>query len=489
MGISYYKIACAVAVLTNIGLTGAFAGNEGARNEQPNVLFILIDDLGWMDVGYNGSSFYETPHIDDFSREWMRFDGCYTPSPMCSPTRTSVLTGKNPARHGITQWLPGVDNAFVRQGEKPRVYCPKPQSAGIEESEFTLGEAFQEAGYETAFYGKWHMGKFKDTGGPANHGYDSEVAVIEENRCAMFYPFNGKPEYFPNAKEGDNFTDLLTDAAIDFVTKKRDKPFYLHLSHFAMHAPIDSKPEVRERFEFKASKLPELSNDGILDKYSHVASKIRQDDAEYAGELATLDKNIGRLLHALKEQDLYDKTIIIFTGDNGGRATFFRAAHPTSNAPLRTGKTFVFDGGLRTPLLIHWPNHTEPGSYSDFPVTSMDFYPTLLEMAGLPLQPEQHVDGISLVPLINGKVLDRDALYFHFPHYQGEGSYPASAIRVGNYKLIHNYHHGDVLLYDIVNDPNEKYNLARTMPDLARKLNEQLMSWLEESGAYIPTPK
>ncbi len=460
--------------------------------EKPNVLFVLIDDFGWYDVGYNGSTFYETPEMDRLSKQWTRFDHCYTPSPMCSPTRVSILTAKNPARHGVTQWLPGVDVAYRRKGEKARVYCPKPQAAGIKDKEVTLGEAFQEAGYETAFFGKWHMGKLNETGGPTRHGFDSEKAIIETNNCQMFHPFHNSrkakpPTYFPDSNPGDNFTDLLTNAAIEFVTAERDQPFYLHLCHFAMHAPIASKSDVRDRFEKKAQALPALEPDRVLDDHGHKAQKLRQDSAEYAGELFTLDKNIGRLVGALKSAGLYDNTIIVLTGDNGGRSSYFRT-HPTSNQPLRTGKTFVFEGGVRTPLLIHWPGHSKPGSSVDSPLTSMDFYPTLLEMAMLPARPDQHVDGVSLVPLFGGGSLQRDAMYFHFPHYQGEGSYPASAIRQGNYKLIHNYHHDDVLLFDVVKDPNETTNLAPMMSDMADHLDAKLMNYLAEVKAYIPKP-
>ena len=456
-------------------------------SSNPNILFILIDDFGWKDVGYNGSTFYETPRIDALSKEWMRFDNCYTPSPMCSPTRTSILTGKNPARHGVTQWLAGRDTPYTRKGEAARVYCPMSQSSGIKQSETTLGEAFQEAGYETAFYGKWHMGKLAETGGPANHGYDSQKAIIETNHCSMFYPFRNHPEYFPSAKEGDNFTDLLTDAAIAFVKEDRDKPFYLHLAHFAMHLPIGSKPELREKFEKKRDALPKQKDDRKLDDYAHKPHRLRQNDPEYAGELATLDTNIGRLVDTLKAEGLYDNTIIIFTGDNGGRATMNKP-NSTSLHPLRAGKTFVFEGGLRTPTLIHWPEHTAAGMSSSIPITSMDFYPTLLEMAGLPTRPNQHLDAVSLVPIVEGGSIKRDTLYWHFPHYQGEGSYPASAIRIGEFKLIHNYHHEDVLLYDVVNDPNETKNLSLSMPEKARSLDKQLMAYLKETGAYIPQP-
>lgn len=464
-------------------LIGGLTISATASASRPNILFILIDDFGWGDVGYNGSTFYETPRIDEFAAEWMRFDNCYTPSPMCSPTRTSILTGKNPARHGVTQWLPGRDTFYGKQDEHPVVYCPTPQSSGIKDSEITLGETFQQAGYETAFYGKWHMGPLKQTGGPKNHGYDSQTAIIETNSCKQF----AYQRYFADAKPGVSFNDALTNAAIDYVTVKRDQPFYLHLCHFAMHAAIETTPELRERFEAKKQRLGITTSKTALDDYSHQPHKLQQDSAEYAGELYNLDQGIGRLIDALKQADIYDNTIIIFTGDNGGRATINRP-HATSVSPIRGGKTFLFDGGLRTPTLIHWPGKSKAGTSTDVPITSMDFYPTLLEMAGIEAKPEQHVDGISLVPLFTGNTLPRDTFYWHFPHYQGEGSYPTSAIRKGDYKLIHNYHQQNTLLFDISKDPNETNNLAAAMPEKAAALDKELMQYLTEAGAYLPKP-
>ncbi len=458
------------------------------RNAKTNVLFILIDDLGYKDVGCHGSSFYETPHIDKFAGECMRFNWCYTPSPMCSPTRISIMTGKNPARHGVTQWLPGKASWPRHNIEEQVVLCSKPRNSGIKKSETTLGEALQAAGYETGFYGKWHMGSFMSAGGPTSHGFDVQKAVIETNRCSMFHPFRSPPgTYFPHAKEGDNFTDLLTDAAIEFVSKKRQKPFFLYLAHFAMHAPIASKPDLLEKFRQKAQALPPLAEEQnkIYDKYAHAPYKRRQDSPDYAGELATLDENVGRLIRTLKNIGQYDNTIIVLTGDNGGRTAFFHGP-PTALQPLRAGKTFTFEGGLRTPLLIHWPGVTKRNMTSDELVCSTDFYPTILEMLGLPLNPAQHRDGISLVPALRGKPLMRDAIYWHFPHYQGEGSYPTSAIREGNYKLIVNYHQQDVLLYDIVNDIGETKNLAPSMPEKAAAMKAKLMTYLKEAGAVIP---
>ncbi len=388
---------CGVAA--GISLLGVSALANTAASVKPNVLFILIDDLGWNDVGYHGSTFYETPHMDELSRVWMRFDSCYTPSPMCSPTRVSIMTGKNPARHGVTQWLPGSAKWPGHSQREQVVLCPRPKASEMARSEVTLGETLQQAGYETAFYGKWHMGRFKSTGGPRAHGFAEQKAVVEENNCRMFYPFCGgrQAKYFPDAKPGDNFTDLLTDASIEFVSRKRQRPFFLYLAHFAMHAPIASKPGLKQKFADKAAGLPALSVEErrVHDAYAHQPYNKRQDSPDYAGELATLDENVGRLIQALKDTGPYENTIVILTGDNGGRTAFFHSP-PTAVQPLRAGKTFTFEGGIRTPLLIHWPGVTQAGKQCATPVSSMDFYPTILDMIGLPQMPQQHVDGRGL---------------------------------------------------------------------------------------------
>ncbi|NWK55260.1 sulfatase [Verrucomicrobiaceae bacterium N1E253] len=482
------KVIATLCAVTTIASGCGVQAAEPPIENKPNVLFVLIDDFGWKDVGYNGSTFYETPELDKLSKDFMRFDRCYTPSPMCSPTRVSIMTGKNPARHGVTQWLPGKATWPNHPVAHQRVICKVPKSPAIKNSEVTLGEALQKVGYETAFYGKWHMGPLKKTGGPKAHGFDSQMAVIEANRCAMFYPFRGHPEYFPAAKEGDNFTDLLTNNAIEFVSKKRDKPFFLYLAHFAMHAPIASKPELEKKFAEKARKLSPMSEDElkVKDSHAHQPYNRRQQFPDYAGELATLDENIGKLIQSLKDTGQYDNTIIFITGDNGGRTAFFHSS-PTAVQPLRAGKTFTFEGGLRTPLLIHWPGATKPGMHTQTSVTSTDFYPTILGMLGLPLQPEQHKDGVSLLPLFKDRKLSRNAMYWHFPHYQGEGSYPSSAIRQDDFKLIVNYHLKDVQLFNVVDDIGETNDLAGSMPEKVKVMRNKLMDYLKETGAHIPT--
>ncbi len=448
--------------------------------KKPNVLFILTDDFGWKDVGFNGSTFYETPNLDKLSKEWMKFNVNYAASPMCSPTRVSIMTGKAPSRHGVTQWLPGDLNS----GNKYN--CPPP-APYMKKEELTLGEAFKEAGYETSFLGKWHMGPFSYAR-PKDQGFDSEAALVEINNCSMFHPFHrgtkGTKPGIPGSQKGDYYTDKLTDLAIEFVKEKRDKPFFLYLSHFAMHSPIKSKQALKAKFAKKA-KESGVKSKIVTDSHSHQKVESVQSSAEYAGELFNLDENIGRVVDALKSSGQYDDTIIVFTGDNGGRSSL-KGGNSTSVWPFRGGKTFVYEGGIRTPLLIHWPGKIKPGSFSDVPVISMDFYPTLLEMCGLSLKPQQHVDGVSLVPLMTGEQINREALFFHFPHYQREGASPASAIRVGDYKLVVNYHHEDIELFNLSDDLGEQKNLASEMPEKAEYLKKKLMAHLEEAGARVP---
>lgn len=453
-----------------------------AEDKHPNIIFVLIDDFGWQDVSYNGSTFYETPQMDQLAASGMKFNYAYAASPMCSPTRASIFTGKAPARHGITQWLPGDMNTGKSY------HCPPPVKT-LKREEVTIAEALKEGGYDTEFLGKWHMGGDSAT----QHGFDTESGFIRANGCKMDFPFErgGGKKFFSDSKPGEYFTDKITDKAIDIINKDRDKPFFLYLSHFAMHYPIKSKPELKAKFEEKRKKMKlELKTISDSSSWNKTKTCVTQHSAEYAGELFNLDENIGRLVDALKKAGKYDNTIIILTGDNGGRsaANLMKGAVSTSVAPLRGGKTYVYEGGLRTPLIISWPGHIKAGTETDVPVNSMDFYPTLLDMCGFKLRPEQHLDGVSLLPVINGGKLARDTNYWHFPHYQREGGSPASAIRVGDYKLVISYHLEKVELFNLKDDPNEEKDLSASMPEKVKMLQDKFDAYLEETGGKKPTP-
>jgi len=452
------------------------------RDERPNFVFVLVDDFGWMDVGYNGSTFYETPRIDAFAAKGVRFNRAYASSPMCSPTRVSIMTGKSPARTGVTQYISGWRSSkFKYIAPLTKLYMTR--------REKTLGEAFQQHGYDTAFMGKWHMGNFTH-GRPEDHGFDFSRAVIESNRCSMYFPFRGV-QYFDDQKEGDYFTDKLTDEAIKYLQRQAGagEPFLLYLAHFSMHAPIGSKPDLRRKYERKLDRLtpPSVDSIGAPERFNHKNVKSRQDDPEYAGELENLDYNFGRVLDALEEFDLDENTVVVLTGDNGGRSSMWeKFPHPTSVKPLRGGKTLVFEGGIRVPTVVYRPRAAKLGTQIDVPIISADFYPTLLEMAGLPLEEQQHLDGVSIAPLIEGRTIGERNLYWHFPHYQGEGGYPASAVFDGKYKLIHNYHFEEYSLFDVVVDPYERNNLAADRPGIVERLKRDLNARLQGVGAQLP---
>ncbi|MEK3885037.1 sulfatase [Paenibacillus sp. PL2-23] len=452
---------------------------------RPNFIFILLDDMGWKDLGCYGSSFYETPHLDRLASEGMRFTDAYAASPVCSPTRASILTGKYPASLGITNWIGGDAKGKLLDAPYLR-YLP------LEEK--SMARALKEHGYRTWNVGKWHMGG-KDFY-PEKHGFDVNVGGCDwgSPHKGYFSPYG--IETLPDGPEGEYLTDRLTDEAIRLIQQKDQAPFFLYLSHYTVHTPIQAKAEDIAKYTEKAKKLglDQLSaiEEGELfpcehKKHLRVQRRVIQSDPVYAAMIDNLDWNIGRLLQALEETGQAENTVIIFTSDNGGLAT--AESSPTCNAPLQEGKGWMYEGGVREPLIVKWPGTIKPGSVCEVPVTSPDFYPTLLEIAGLPLLPEQHSDGISFVPLLKGQdSLEREAIYWHYPHYGNQGGTPGSSIRMGNDKLIEFFEDGRVELYNLLADLGEEHDIAKERPDLAEKLQKKLSQWREQVEAKIPVP-
>jgi len=448
----------------------------GAKSK-PNFVFFLIDDLGWTDVGCFGSSFYETPNIDRLAAEGMRFTDAYAACPVCSPTRGSILAGKYPARLGITQWIGGSDQ-------------PTEYKHFLDLEEVTIAEALKEAGYATAFVGKWHLGNkpyYPDKQGfDVNIGGDSSGAPP-----SYFYPYKGKRallEMPPGGEEGEYLTDRLTDESLKWLGANKDKPFLLYLSHYAVHTPIQSKQELTEKYKAKASKLPATAGEKFTPVYGRYNTRMVQDNAAYAGMVQSVDESVGRVTAKLEELGVADNTVVIFMSDNGGLSTVSRQGQgPTSNLPLRAGKGWLYEGGIREPVIIKWPGVAKAGSKCSEPVTSTDFYPTMLEMAGLPKRPKQHIDGVSLVPLLAGRGgLKRKAIYWHYPHYHGSGNRPSGAVRAGDYKLIEWYEDGAVELYNLRDDLSETKDLAKQMPEKAAELRSMLHKWLKQVKAKMP---
>lgn len=496
-----------------------------AAERPPNVVLFLVDDLGWRDLGCYGSRFYETPQIDAFAREGVRFTQAYAACHVCSPTRAAIMTGKYPAELRLTDWLPGrKDFPFQRLNNARTV-----QQLPLAES--TLAEAFKEHGYATGHFGKWHLGE--EPFGPLQQGFDVQVPSWNKGwPKAGYHP----PFGFDGLKDspGDYLTDRLTDEAIGFIEQYRDRPFFLYLSHFAVHDPIQGRADLVDKYRSKLAAnsprsdkafilegnpddtepLPRSALDSLLSDEAYrgfrvlprrtVKIKQRQDNVEFAAMVESVDESLGRVLAKLEALGLNDNTIVVFTSNNGGMsaANFGRpdrvipeakldAAYSTSNLPLRGGKGWLYEGGIRVPLIIKWPGRGTSGAVCDVPVISTDFYPTLLEMAGIPLKPEQHTGGASLAGLVKGEQsLDREAIYWHFPHYSNHGMQsPGGAVRSGDYKLIEYFENSMVQLFNLRADPREQHDLSQAQPETVERLKAMLHRWRASVAAEMPAPK
>jgi arylsulfatase A-like enzyme len=440
---------------------------------KPNIIFILADDLGYMDVGCNNpKTFYETPNIDSLAKRGTRFTQGYAACCVCSPTRASIMTGKYPPRYGITNFIGG-----TRTGK----LLPPPNATQLPLEEVTIAESLRDAGYATFFAGKWHLG-----GGefyPGAQGFPKELdnGGGKKGSAQFWYPVSKLP--VPDPKDDPKTTDRIVQEAVKFVGDHKDKPFFAYLPFLAVHTPINARADLVAKYEKKAMTAPatEWGQEG--------ANKVRlvQNHAKYAAMLEQLDTGIGRVLSAIEKNGLTEKTIVIFMSDNGGLST--SEGWPTSNLPLRGGKGWPYEGGVREPMIVVAPGVTKPGSTCDSPVISTDFYPTLLELAGLPLAPKQHLDGLSFLPHLKGKSDVRGRpLYWHYPHYANQGGAPHGAIRDGDWKLIEWYENGAIELYNLAQDHGEKNNLAAKQSERAKALKDKLAIWRMEVGARMPNP-
>jgi len=454
-------------------LVAAFAP-ASAGAERPNVVFFLVDDLGYMDIGaYNPDTFYETPNVDRLAGRALRFTAGYAANPVCSPTRYSIMTGKYPSRVDATNFFSGM---------RAERFLPAPLHDRMPLSETTLAEALGAAGYQTAFLGKWHLGPTEEFW-PENRGFDTNVGGHHRGSPpgGYFAPF--KNPRLDDGPQGEHLTQRLTDESLRILTQfgKDERPFLLYLSYYTVHTPLQAPPELVEKYRRKAQRLglegqPEFAGEEQVwptDRQRQV--RILQKHPTYAAMVETMDTSVGRVLDKLEALGLTDNTVVVFMSDNGGLST--SEGSPTSNLPLRGGKGWLYEGGIREPFLICWPGVTD-GRQEDHPVISTDFYPTLLEIAGLPPRPEQHLDGVSLVPLLKRTgVPQRKALFWHYPHYSNQGGFPGGAIRVGDYKLIERFEDGRAHLYNLRTDIGEQRDLATALPERAAEMRAQLHNW------------
>lgn len=434
-----------------------------------NVVFILIDDYGWADVGCYGSKFYKTPNIDKLAAEGARFTDAYAACPVCSPTRASIMTGKYPARLQLTDWLPG-------RGDKPdqKLATPKIQQQ-LPLAEVTLAEALKGAGYATAHIGKWHLGGkgFE----PQNQGFDVNIGGDHMGSpLTYFAPYEvtnkqtGKRTIpgLEKSEPGEYLTDRLTAEAEKFIEANKNRPFYLNLAHYAVHIPLKAKQ-------------------ALVDKYKSDGKVGTQTNAIYAAMVESVDDSVGRILKKLEDLKLTENTLVIFTSDNGGLSVIEGPNTPaTINAPLRDGKGYLYEGGIRVPWIIKWPGMTKAGAVVSNVVSSVDFFPTILEATGTPVPKEAKPDGVSLVGLLkDGQAPKRDAIYWHYPHYSNQGGKPGGAIREGDWKLIEFYEDGRQELFDVRKDKGESRNLVDEQKTVAVRLQRKLDQWRRDTGAQM----
>lgn len=458
---------------------------------QPNIIFILIDDMGYKDLSCYGSSFYETPHIDSLASEGMLFTDAYAACPVCSPSRASIMSGKYPANVGVTDWIDHSGNCHPARG----LLVDAPYIDHLPLEEKSIAAVLKDNNYQTWHVGKWHLGK--EDYYPEKHGFDKNIGG-----CHFGHPANGyfSPYDIPtleNGPDGEYLTDRLTDETIQLIKNRHtSQPFFLNLCYYAVHTPIQAKEDDVYKFMNKRERLgiAHMQEFEVGDyfpcehkKEERIIRRCLQSNADYAGMIYNLDRNIGRLLDTLRETGLEKNTLIVFTSDNGGLAT--AESSPTCNAPLSEGKGWMYEGGVRVPLLVKWPKVVAPNRICKVPVTSPDYYPTFLEACQLPLLPNQHEDGMSLMPLLQGKKnLQREALYWHYPHYGNQGGTPGSSIRMGNYKLIEFFETGACELYDLENDIEEHYDLSNNLPEQTMTMKSMLQAWREKVEAKIPLP-
>ncbi len=445
-----------------------------------NILFILADDYGYRDLSVTGSKYYETPNIDRIANEGMIFTDGYATCQVCSPSRASIMSGKFPARHGITDWIGAKSGEAWRKAGRSNQLLPPEYIHALPQEYTTLPEAMKEAGYRTFFAGKWHIGEKGSW--PTDHGFDVNKGGwdVGSPKGGYFAPWENPN--LPSGPDGENLSMRLANETVSFIKENKDTSFFAYLSFYAVHGPIQTTNEKWAKYRQKAEDLG-IAETGFEMGHFLPIRQV-QDNPVYAGLVEVMDDAVGEVLKALDELGLAENTIVVFTSDNGGVAA--GDAFATSNLPLRAGKGYQFEGGIREPYFIKIPG-MKGGQKCSAPVTGTDFYPTLLELAGAELKPEEHIDGVSLVPLLKGETIAERPLIWHYPHYGNQGGEPSSVIRLGDWKLIHYYEDGHEELYNLISDLEETTDVAKDKPEMVKQLSEKLFVMLDEMGARFPT--
>lgn len=513
-----HKLIASTAGIILIG-SGAMQCRQ-KEEKSMNVVFFLVDDLGWKDVGCYGSSFYETPNIDRFASEGVRFTSAYSACHVCSPSRASIMSGKYPASLNLTDWLPGrLDFPFQKLKNVP-------VNQHLPYGEATIPEVLQKNGYRTAIFGKWHLGE--DSASTARQGFDLHVPDWNKGwpNKGYFSPYGLKG--LEGGPDGEYLTDRLTDEALKYMEENKEHPFFLYLSHFAVHDPIEGRPDLVEKYRKKLAQTPspqtpafimegnpdaDAKSDNSIKAQTYegyrifpdhtVQIKQHQDNVEFAAMVESMDESLGRVLGKLKELGLEENTIVIFYSDNGGMAAanFYDPEHvfsedrlnkefSTSNLPLRGAKGWLYEGGIRVPLIVKWPDKGLQGVVCDVPVTGPDFFPTILEMLSITATAGVKSDGASFVPLLKGEnTINRKAIFWHFPHYSNHGMQsPGGAVRCGDFKLLEYYENNAVQLFNLKDDIGEQHDLSASEPEKVKELQEMLRNWRKQVDAKMMEP-
>ena len=445
--------------------------------KKTNFVFFLVDDMGMMDLETYGSTFHETPNIDKLAKTGMKFNYGYAACPVCSPTRASIMTGRHPVRVDITDWIPGQSNKKTNKLLHPE------DRDNLALEEVTLAEELKNHGYQTFFAGKWHLGN--EGHWPTDQGFDINIGGHHRGSPPGGYYAPWKNPVLKANKQEEYLTERLTEESIRFIEERVvDKPFLLYLSYYNIHTPIQPYKKHINHYKKKAEKF---SSATPTEQEHSGQTRMRQDNPALASMVSAVDDSVGTLLAKLDELGLSDDTVVIFFSDNGGLSTKPKMG-PGSNSPLRAGKGWLYEGGVREPTIIRAPGITKAGSVSNQPIVSMDFFPTMLELAGLPLRPKLHADGRSLLTELKGNKGKPRTLYWHYPHYHGSTWKPGASIRDGDWKLIKFYDQEKVELYNLKKDPSEKKDLAKKNSVKSKELENKLLAWQKQMNAKLPKP-
>ncbi len=471
----------ALRLIVGLGALCLAVGWAGAEPNRPNVVVFLVDDLGFADIGANNPDcFYDTPHIDRLATEGLRFTDGYAANPVCSPTRYSLMTGKYPSRVDATNFF---------SGQRSGRFNTAPFVDNMPLDDITIAQLLKGQGYRTFFAGKWHLGE-SEAYYPQNRGFDinkgghTRGGPYTGNK--YFSPFKN-PELQPDSPEGDHLPDRLARDTASFIAESKDEPFFAYLSFYSVHTPLMGRPDLVEKYRQRAEQIEaeEFAEEEQVFGEEPRRVRVVQKHAVYAAMVEAMDEAVGKVLRQLEASGVADNTIVIFTSDNGGLST--SEGSPTSNLPLRGGKGWVYEGGIREPWIIRYPGVTMPGSVSDALICSIDLFPTLAAAAGAEVA--HKVDGVNLKPVLAGGELPNRPLFWHYPHYSNQGGIPGGAIRVGDFKLIERYEDGQVQLYNLRNDLGEQHDLAADYPEKVGQLRAQLHAWYRDVDAKFLQPK